>query len=131
MAPVKHIFFATMILSCFFFLAAPAGLSAGETKKVSTVPVPGMVTMVDIGAKKCIPCKMMAPILEELEKEYKNRAAIVFIDVWENPDAGPKFSIKLIPTQIFYNAKGQEISRHEGFLEKEAIVATLTKLGVK
>ena len=120
-----------MILSCLFFLADPVGLSADETKKISIVPVPGMVTMVDIGAKKCIPCKMMAPIVEELEKEYKNRAAIVFIDVWENPDAGPKFSIKLIPTQIFYNAKGQEISRHEGFLEKEAIVATLTKLGVK
>jgi thioredoxin 1 len=130
-ATVKHILFTTMILSCLFFLADPAGLSADETIKISIVPVPGMVTMVDIGAKKCIPCKMMAPIVEELGKEYKDRAAIVFIDVWENPDAGHKFSIKLIPTQIFYNAKGQEISRHEGFLEKEAIVATLEKLGVK
>mgnify|MGYP002476647646 CR=1 FL=1 len=48
-----------------------------------------MVTMIDLGAKACIPCKMMAPILEELEREYDTtgKAAIIFIDVWENPDA--------------------------------------------
>jgi len=95
------------------------------------VPVPGMVTMVDLGAKKCIPCKMMAPIMEELEKEYEGRAAIIFIDVWENPDAGRKFGIGLIPTQIFYDAKGEEALRHEGFYDKASITAELTKLGVK
>ena len=90
-----------------------------------------MVTMVDLGAKKCIPCKMMAPIMEELEKEYKGRAAIIFIDVWENPDAGRKYGIDLIPTQIFYDAKGKEVLRHKGFYGKDAIIAELTKLGVK
>lgn len=95
------------------------------------VPVPGKVTMVDIGAKKCIPCKMMAPIIEELEKEYKDRAAIIFIDVWENPTAGKQYRIQLIPTQIFYTAEGKEVLRHEGFMEKAAIVAELEKLGVE
>lgn len=95
------------------------------------VPVPGMVTMVDLGAKKCIPCKMMAPIIEDLEKEYKGRAAIIFIDVWEHPEAGRKFGIGIIPTQIFYDSKGREVLRHEGFYEKDAIIAELTKIGVK
>lgn len=95
------------------------------------LPVPGTVTMVDLGAKKCVPCKMMAPILEALEKEYKDRAAIVFIDVWENQEAAQKFGIRVIPTQIFYDASGKEILRHEGFMKKEAIIAELTKLGVK
>jgi len=90
-----------------------------------------MVTMVDLGARKCIPCKMMAPIMEELEQEYTDRAAIFFIDVWENPQAGEEFGIKLIPTQIFYNAEGKEILRHEGFFDKASIVAELDKLGVK
>lgn len=90
-----------------------------------------MVTMVDLGAKKCIPCKMMAPIMKELENEYKDRAAIVFIDVWENPEAGKQFGIKLIPTQIFYDADGKEILRHEGFFDKASIVAELQKMGVK
>nr|WP_240744930.1 thioredoxin family protein [Desulforhopalus sp. IMCC35007] len=95
------------------------------------IPVSGMVTMVDLGAKKCIPCKMMAPIMEELEAEYKGRAAIVFIDVWENPNAGNDYGISLIPTQIFYDAKGNEVLRHEGFYDKASIISELTKLGVK
>lgn len=105
--------------------------SAAATEEKQQVPVPGMVTMVDLGAKKCIPCKMMAPIMEELEKEYKDRAAIVFIDVWENPDAGREFSIRSIPTQIFYDADGREVLRHEGYLDKVSIVAELQKLMVK
>ena len=69
--------------------------------------------------------------MEELEREYKGKAAIVFIDVWENPDAGKPFGIQLIPTQIFYSADGKELLRHEGFMEKAAIVTELAKLGVK
>lgn len=104
---------------------------SADTGQLSPVPVPGMVTMVDLGAKKCIPCKMMAPIMEELEVEYKGRAAIIFIDVWEQPDAGRKFGIGLIPTQIFYDATGKEVLRHEGFFDKASIIAELTRLGVK
>lgn len=113
------------------FLTMTLFAPAAKAEESSLVPVPGKVTMVDIGAKKCIPCKMMAPIMEELEKEYKDRAAIIFIDVWENPQAGRKYGIQLIPTQIFYTAEGKEVSRHEGFMDKAAIVAELEKLGVK
>lgn len=88
-------------------------------------PVPGMVTMVDLGAKSCIPCKMMAPILEELEKEYKGKAAIIFIDVWQNEDEGKRFAVRMIPTQIFFDRSGKEVYRHTGFLEKQAIIDRL------
>lgn len=113
------------------FLAMTLFAPASPAEESLAVPVPGKVTMVDIGAKKCIPCKMMAPIMAELEKEYRERAAIVFIDVWENPAAGKQYRIQLIPTQIFYNIEGKEVLRHEGFMEKAAIVAELEKLGVK
>ncbi len=103
---------------------------AEESSPVPEVPAKGMVTMVDIGAKKCIPCKMMAPIMEELEKEYQGKAAIYFIDVWEHREQGPKFGIRAIPTQIFYDKDGKEVYRHEGFLAKAKIVAMLEKLGV-
>jgi thioredoxin 1 len=107
--------------------------SADEATAIPNVPVPGKVTMVDIGAKKCIPCKMMAPIMAELEKEYHDsgRAAIFFIDVWEHREQGPKFGIRTIPTQIFYDKTGKEVYRHEGFLDKKDIVAKLEELGVK
>jgi len=95
------------------------------------VPIKGMVTMIDLGAKKCIPCKMMAPILEKVEKEYEGKAAIVFIDVWKHRDEAKRFHIQAIPTQIFYDRDGNEVYRHVGFMDEAAIVAQLRKMGVQ
>jgi thioredoxin 1 len=129
---VKRLVVFTVLLGGALGLFALAQTFAGETAAVpSEIPVKGVVTMVDIGAHKCIPCKMMAPIMEELEKEYNGKAAIVFIDVWENPAEGKKYRIRSIPTQIFYNKEGSEVYRHEGFLDKGSIVARLEQLGVK
>lgn len=121
----------SLVLFLFFTLQVVVLANAGNTILDAQIPVPGMVTMVDLGAKKCIPCKMMAPIMADLEKEYRGRAAIVFIDVWVHPDAGKKFGIRAIPTQIFYDAEGKEVLRHEGFFDKAGIVAEMQKLGVK
>ena len=94
----------------------------------NALPRPNTVTMIDLGAKSCIPCKMMAPILEKLEAEYRGKADVVFIDVWQKPDEGKKYGILAIPTQIFYNRKGEEVERHEGFLDEKSIRGTLEKL---
>lgn len=93
-----------------------------------TLPRTGTVTMIDLGAKSCIPCKMMAPILEKLEAEYRGKADVVFIDVREDVSQGQKYGIRAIPTQIFYNKKGEEVARHEGFLDEKSIRETLDKL---
>lgn len=85
------------------------------------IPVKNTVTMVDLGAKTCIPCKMMAPILEELKVEYKGRAEVIFIDVWEDQSQGKRFGILSIPTQIFFDKHGKEVHRHTGFMDKEKI----------
>ncbi len=85
--------------------------------------------LVDLGADKCIPCKMMAPVLEELKKEYAGKLVVEFIDVWKNPDAGKEYRIQLIPTQIFYDSNDKELFRHEGFSSKEDILAKWKELG--
>ena len=87
--------------------------------------------LVDLGAGKCIPCKKMAPILEELKKEYAGRMEVEFIDVWKNPDAGKAYGIEMIPTQIFYDASGTELFRHTGFFGKEDILGKWKELGVE
>lgn len=87
--------------------------------------------LVDLGADKCIPCKMMAPILEELKKDYAGTFSVEFIDVWKNPDAGNKYGIRIIPTQIFFDAAGKELFRHEGFFSKEDILAKWRELGIE
>jgi thioredoxin 1 len=124
------LFFVVLFLSSVVFLVSLSILSA-DPGKPPDVPVKGMVTMVDLGAKSCVPCKMMAPILEKLEKDYKGRAAIVFIDVRNDPDLAGQFGIRVIPTQIFYDKQGKEVLRHTGFMSEEAIVAQLKKMGVK
>jgi len=113
---------------------AAAGVAAGI---VAAVPVQAAASqtkalprLVDLGAGKCVPCKMMAPILEDLKKTYADKLDVVFIDVWENPDAGKKYNINLIPTQIFYDAQGKELFRHEGFFAKEDILAKWKEMGV-
>ncbi|MFW6106986.1 MAG: thioredoxin family protein [bacterium] len=92
---------------------------------------PGLPKLVDLGATECIPCKMMAPILDELEEEYDGRMEVVFIDVWQNPDAATPYDIEQIPTQIFYDASGQELTRHTGFISKEDILKTWEEQGVE
>ena len=90
----------------------------------------GLPRLVDLGSVSCIPCKMMAPILEGLKKEYDGRLQVEFIDVNVDGDAGRKYGIKLIPTQVFFDTTGQERFRHEGFFSKEDILAKWKELGV-
>lgn len=126
---MKKTFVVLVLL--ILFGAAPPLYSADEAPVPPEAPVKGMVTMLDLGAGKCIPCKMMTPIVEELRKEYEGRAAILFIDVWEHRDVARKYGVQSIPTQIFYDREGREVVRHEGFLDKKSIVAKLQELGVK
>ena len=87
--------------------------------------------VIDLGAGKCIPCKKMAPILEEIKKEYGGILDVKVIDVRKNPDASAKYGIRLIPTQIFYDASGKELTRHEGFMGKKDILETFKRFGIK
>jgi thioredoxin 1 len=93
-------------------------------------PAAGLPRLLDLGSVSCIPCKMMAPILEELKKEYAGRLQVEFVDVMANPDAATPYNISLIPTQIFFDASGKERFRHEGFFSKEDILAKWKELGV-
>ena len=104
--------------------------SAEIVSDFNKIPEKGVVTMLDLGAKKCIPCKMMAPIIEKLDKTYAGKASIVFIDVWKNNEQAGRFNIQGIPTQIFFNKDGKEVYRHTGFLDEESIIKQLTSMGV-
>jgi thioredoxin 1 len=91
----------------------------------------GKPAVIDLGARHCIPCKKMAPILESLSSEYQGRASVLFIDVNEDQAAALKFRIQMIPTQIFFDAKGKEVKRHIGFIDKGDILKELKSAGLK
>ncbi|HID29105.1 MAG TPA: thioredoxin [Desulfobacterales bacterium] len=113
------------------FASVPLAYAEHGEKSLPEVPTKGMVTMLDLGAHRCIPCKMMAPIIKELKRGYEGKAAIVFVDVWAHKEAARKYGIRAIPTQIFFDKNGKEVLRHVGFMDKKSIVRVLGKLGVK
>ena len=99
----------------------PVVVEANQTQKLPR--------LVDLGADKCIPCKMMMPVIEELKAEYKGKLQVEFYDVWKNPAYSEQYKIRVIPTQIFIDRDGKELFRHEGFFSKEDILAKWEKLG--
>jgi thioredoxin 1 len=107
-------------------VAADSNTSVQGVGQSTTLP-----RLLDLGAGQCIPCKMMAPILEELKKEYAGRLEVEFVDVWKNSAEAERYGIQFIPTQIFFDSSGTEIFRHEGFMSKEDILAKWKELGVE
>ncbi len=101
---------------------------AFATSRPATVRFPALV---DVGSRQCIPCKMMEPDLNELKAEYARVLRVEFIEVEVNPEAAKKLGVRVIPTQIFYDASGKERHRHVGYMSKENILKTFRELGVE
>ncbi len=113
---------------CFSETTAPAQEKGPQ--RSSSIVREKIPRMVDLGRTFCIPCKLMAPILEGLKKEYAGRLQVEFIDIGKNPNAAREYGIRLIPTQIFFDASGKEVYRHEGFMSKADILAAWKKHGL-
>ena len=83
------------------------------------------VCVVDFFATWCGPCKMLAPVLEDVQEEMKN-VKIVKVDIDENPNVASEYKVKNIPTiKVFKN--GEEITTNVGFLPKGALVEMINK----
>lgn len=109
-------------------------LNADESKKQETTSNENiLVTFVELGSVRCIPCKKMVPIMDEIKKEYAEQVKVIFYDVWtdEGKPYAEKYKIRLIPTQVFLDKDGKEYFRHEGFFPKEELVKILEQKGVK
>lgn len=89
-----------------------------------------LVTFIELGADRCIPCKKMQPIMKEIAAAFPDRVQVIFYDVWKDPEPARKYKIQLIPTQVFVDQKGNEIGRHAGLYPKEEILELLKKHGI-
>jgi thioredoxin 1 len=98
--------------------------------KIENLTGKGLPVLIDVGAETCIPCKIMAPILEELKHQYTQVFEVHFLNLDEYPGLVSEYRIRVKPTQIFYDASGRELFRHEGFFSKEDILAKWNELGV-
>jgi thioredoxin 1 len=108
-------------------LAAAAARAEAEPGRWA---VPGKVTLLELGAPGCPPCRAMAPILAQLEEDYDGRVAFVSVNVWERPGVARSFGVRYIPTQIFFDRRGRVAARHQGFRSRAQLVEVLSGLGV-
>ncbi|HOY84554.1 MAG: thioredoxin family protein [Candidatus Cloacimonetes bacterium] len=107
--------------------ATPAADSLSQTTKIQP-----LATFIELGAESCIPCKMMQPILTELRDEYQGLLKVEFTDLYKDRAAAQKYSVRVMPTQVFLDADGREFFRHEGFYPKAEIEKMLLeKIGIR
>ncbi len=110
-----------------------AGKKADENGENRVTVETQLVTFVELGSVRCIPCKMMQPIMKDIERDYAGQVKVVFHDVWTaagEPFAA-SFKIRVIPTQVFLDKEGKEYFRHEGFFPKDELIKVLQQKGVK
>ena len=86
-----------------------------------------MPLVVDFWATWCGPCRMMAPIIEELAKEYEGKAIIGKCDVEENEELATEYGIRNIPTILFFK-QGEVVEKVVGFQQKPKIQKVINKL---
>ena len=91
----------------------------------------GRASLVDFGSTGCVPCDMMAPILETLREKYKGKVNVLFIHVGEEPILASRYGVQSIPIQIFFDKTGKEVFRHIGFFPQEQIEGKLSEMRVK
>ncbi len=131
-----RLLFAGILIAAGIALVLIIGCSDQTGEKSNTEAASGgsqaakLPTLVDLGKGTCIPCKKMKPILDELKLEYEGRAIVKVIDLRYEPQAARQYRVRLIPTQIFYDADGNEVYRHQGFMDKQSIKMKFAEMGV-
>lgn len=127
---MRHCMTAVAITLMFAGVAC-AELPSASDAVIKQALASGKPAVIDLGARVCHTCKKMAPILESLANECRGRASVLFIDVNEDQAAALEFRIQMIPTQIFFDARGKEVKRHIGLMEKGDILKELKAAGLK
>lgn len=107
--------------------------SRSKSRTSNNNEVKTKVTFIELGSVKCIPCKMMQPVMKNIEKKYGEQVKVIFYDVWtpEQRQYAEKYKIRVIPTQVFLDKNGVEFHRHEGFYPEAEIDKLLQGKGLK
>ncbi len=125
---MKHL----LVLSFITIILIIQSLPAQEEKPTPAENRP-LITFVELGSVKCIPCRMMQPVMKSIEEKYGSQIKVIFYDVWKSDQQhyAAEYGIRLIPTQVFLDKSGKEIMRHEGFFPEKDIDAFLQSKGLK
>lgn len=91
----------------------------------------GKPSMVKFGSDSCPPCRLMAPVVKDLEKKFVGKLVVVDVDVEKEPVLGAHYGAASIPHTIYYDASGKQVSEVTGFKDRASVESELEKLGLK
>ena len=133
-----------MILSRFQLLAfslavAFLGLNSplqaeyqtNTASRVKTALSSGLPTLIEFGAETCSQCKRMKVVLDGISQRYRGRAQVVQVNVNQDKAITRQFKIMVIPTLVFFDAKGKEVGRTYGFMDEVKVAGKLYELGAR
>lgn len=130
-----RIFPLLLALAISFAVCSPKSEQKKEPPKQETATTQkpaALVTFIELGSVRCIPCRMMQPVMDSIRTQYAGKVEIIFYDVF-TPEGRPyaeQYGIQAIPTQVFLDKDGKEFYRHTGFFPKEEIDKLLKQLGL-
>ncbi|MFA5405062.1 MAG: thioredoxin family protein [Ignavibacteria bacterium] len=124
---VLFLFILIVLVSCKKSNTENTNQTSGVTSNDSTK---FKIEFVELGSVNCVPCKKMQPIMKSIEAKYKGLVKVTFHDVWKDTKKSEEYGIDLIPTQVFLDASGKELFRHQGFYAEEEIDKFLQSQGV-
>ena len=128
---MKNTILMAVVFFMIFISCKKTELSNNSAGKKDTTELKNFkIEFVELGSVNCIPCKKMQPVMKSIEDKYKGLVKVTFYDVWKDESKYKEYGIDLIPTQVFKDAVGKEIYRHQGFFAEEEIDKFLQTQGV-
>ena len=94
-------------------------------KLVANATASGLPTIAEFGATTCASCREMKIVLEGVARKTTGKAHVLVVDVSKDYEAAQAFRIRLIPTQVFFDAQGKEVGRHMGKLSEADVIDRL------
>ena len=108
----------------------PAGMETQSEADFRKALAVGKPLIVDFGSNSCIPCRQLRPVLQKIRKDYTGKLEVLIIDVQNHQKLANEYQIQVIPTVIFFDAKGKELFRRQGFMSEEKVREEIAKMGL-
>ena len=123
--------FAVLVYVIFFMDRSTNALLEEQRIDLQSMMAKRVPILLEFGKGWCRPCKYMKPILEDMAKDYGEKAIVATVDMDANSDLVRSFGVRVMPTQVFLWPDGKEFFRNEGVLEREDIRTIFSKMGVE
>ena len=118
--------FLVFLLTGFFQFA-----HADMADTVRSALASGQPALIEFGAETCSQCKRMKVVLDGVSQRYQGRAQVVQVNVHRDRDVTQQFKVMVIPTLVFFDAKGKEVGRNYGFMDEVKVAQKLHALGAR